>query len=178
MQTELIQKLFNKFINRFRYFFNSCEVGFRNEFIIYMYARKHTAGSTIQSYGKEADEVVFVIDGQVDLYSKPGLEGVKFMQLPVDSIFNDYQLIYNLKSNIDYRGHTPVYENESQFQKGNVTNTMNLASEKFAELLDLYPQTATNLKLRALEKRSIFMYYKNKACVRKKLRENVRGKLR
>lgn len=43
---------------------------------------------------------------------------------------------------------------------------MNLDGEKFVELLDLYPQTAMNLKLRALEKRSIFMYYKNKACVR------------
>ena len=103
----------------------------------------------------------------VDLYSKPGLEGVKFMQLPVDSIFNDYQLIFSLKSNIDYRAHAPVYENEAQFQEGASTNTMNLDGEKFQELLDLYPQTAMNLKLRALEKRSIFMYYKNKACVRK-----------
>lgn len=46
---------------------------------------------------------------------------------------------------------------------------MNLDGEKFSELLDLYPQTAMNLKLRGLEKRSIFMYYKNKAEVRKKL---------
>ena len=39
---------------------------------------------------------------------------------------------------------------------------MNLDGEKFEELLDLYPETAKNLTLRALEKRSIFMYYKNK----------------
>ena len=171
MQTELIQKLFSKFIGRFRYFFNSCEVGFRNEFVIWMFARQHVAGATIQSYGKEPDEVVFLVNGMVDLYSKQGLEGVKFMQLPVDSIFNDYQLICGLKSNIDYRAHTPLYENEKQFQEGSAVSTMNLDGEKFAELLDLYPQTAMNLKLRALEKRSIFMYYKNKACVRKKLRE-------
>lgn len=94
MQTELIQKLFSRFINRFRYFFNSCEVGFRNEFVIYLFARKHEGGAIIQNYAKEADEVVFIIDGMVDLYSKNGLEGVKFMQLPVDSIFNDYQLIF------------------------------------------------------------------------------------
>ena len=44
--------------------------------------------------------------------------------------------------------------------------TMNLDAEKFEELLELYPQTQENLKLRALEKRSIFMYYKNKIIKR------------
>lgn len=39
---------------------------------------------------------------------------------------------------------------------------MNLNGEVFQDLLELYPETADNLKLRALEKRSIFMYYKNK----------------
>lgn len=39
MQTELIMKIFSKFISRFKYFFNSCEVGFRNEFIIWLFAR-------------------------------------------------------------------------------------------------------------------------------------------
>jgi len=43
------------------------------------------------------------------------------------------------------------------------TMTMNLEAGKFHELISLYPETAENLKLRALEKRSIFMYYKNKA---------------
>jgi hypothetical protein len=44
--------------------------------------------------------------------------------------------------------------------------TMNLDASKFQELLDLFPETAENLKLRALEKRSIFMYYKRKASMR------------
>ena len=39
---------------------------------------------------------------------------------------------------------------------------MNYEDEKFADLLELYPETAKNLKLRALEKRSIFIYYKSK----------------
>ena len=45
---------------------------------------------------------------------------------------------------------------------------MNLDKEKFAELLELYPQTKENLRLRALEKRSIFIYYKNKVEERAK----------
>ena len=170
MQTELIQKLFNKFISRFRYFFNSCEVGFRNEFIIWMLARRHQAGAVIQAYGKEAEEVIFLVEGQVDLYTKPELAGQKFMQLPVDSIFNDYQSIFKIKSNIDYRAYTPPYENEAKFQAGESIHTMNLDGEKFDELLELYPETAKNLKLRALEKRSIFMYYKNKVEMRQQKR--------
>lgn len=79
MQTELILKIFNKFIARFKYFFNSCEIGFRNEFIIWMYARKYLPGTPIQSIGKEADEIVFVTAGMVDLYTK---NDQKFMQLP------------------------------------------------------------------------------------------------
>ena len=45
---------------------------------------------------------------------------------------------------------------------------MNLDREKFAELLELYPNTRENLRLRALEKRSIFIYYKNKVEERAK----------
>lgn len=45
---------------------------------------------------------------------------------------------------------------------------MNLDKEKFDELLELYPQTKENLKLRALEKRSIVVYYKHKVEERAK----------
>ena len=88
------------------------------------------------------------------------------MQLPTDSIFNDYQLIFKLKSNIHYKAFTPIYVDEKQFNNSENTRTMNLDAEKFEELLDLYPSTAENLKLRALEKRSIFMYYKEKVTKR------------
>lgn len=56
--------------------------------------------------------------------------------------------------------------NEAQFREGNETLTMNLEGEKFKDLLELYEDTAMNLKLRALEKRSILMYYKNKVIRR------------
>ena len=87
MQTELITKIFHKFINRFNNFFNSCETGFRNEFIIQLFARNYTPNSEIQRYGREADEVVLVTGGMVDMLS---YEGVKFMHLPPNTIFNDY----------------------------------------------------------------------------------------
>ena len=97
MQTQLIQQLFSWFIRDFKYFFNSCEIGFRNEFIIKLYARVHRPGTEIQRYGREAEEVVLIQSGQVDMFTK---EGNRFMVLPLHSIFNDYQLLFNLKSNI------------------------------------------------------------------------------
>ena len=48
-------------MGRFKHFFNSCEAGFRNEFIIWLYARVYSPNKKIQSYGKEADEVVLIL---------------------------------------------------------------------------------------------------------------------
>ena len=47
MQTELINLIFKEFLGRFKFFFNSCDVGFRNEFIIWLYARVHKPNSEI-----------------------------------------------------------------------------------------------------------------------------------
>ena len=63
MQTELILQLFDNFIARFDYFFKGCETGFRNEFVIKMYARTFKAGEIIQSYGLEVGEIVFLTEG-------------------------------------------------------------------------------------------------------------------
>jgi len=41
MQTELINLIFGRFVSHFKYFFNSCEQGFKNEFIIWLYVRVH-----------------------------------------------------------------------------------------------------------------------------------------
>lgn len=115
----------------------------------------------IQDKGREADEFVLIVTGCVELFSKAQN---KFMVLPVDSIFNDYNLLFNLKSNIEYKSFSPEFVSEAQQQSDELkTMTMNLDADKFHELITLYPETAENLKLRALEKRSIFMYYKNKA---------------
>ena len=98
--------------------------------------------------------------GSVDLLTR---DGTKFMEMPELSLFNDYQLLFNLKSNIAYRSFTPIYVSDEQMKlPENKTRTMNIHAENFQDLLELYPDTAENLKLRALEKRSIFMYYKHK----------------
>lgn len=37
------------------------------------------------------------------------------MQLPQDSIFNDYTVLFNVKSNIKYKTYSPTYTNEKEF---------------------------------------------------------------
>lgn len=111
---------------------------------------------------------MLIQSGIVDLISK---NKNKFMQLPPHSMFNDYQIMFGLKSNIKFKSWSPVFENEvqlSQSELENKTRTMNLDAQVLRDLLELYPETAKNLKLRALEKRSIFVYYKNKADMRRK----------
>ena len=101
------------------------------------------------------------MEGQVDMTTE---DGSKFMHLPPGSIFNDYPLLFGLKSNIGFKAYTPVFVDQKQEESTteNLTVTMNIEAEKFQELCELYPATCENLKLRSLEKRSIFMYYKNK----------------
>ena len=77
----------------------------------------HPPKTEIQQYGKEAVEVVLITSGCVDMFTR---KGAKFMQLPANSLFNDYQLLFNLKSNICYKSFTPMFENEQQMlQKQN-----------------------------------------------------------
>ena len=111
MQTELVLKLFRNFIARFDYFFKGCETGFRNEFVIKMYARTFKPGDIIQSYGLGADEIVFLTGGQVDLFTR---RGQKFMHLSRNSIFNDYQSMFKLKSNIEFKAYTPPVESKTK----------------------------------------------------------------
>ena len=75
----MINKIFGKFISMFKHFFNSCEIGFRNEFIIQLYARVYRPNTIIQDYGKKPVEVVLVLSGMIEMFTK---KRTKFMQLP------------------------------------------------------------------------------------------------
>lgn len=99
MQTEVIETLhtFVLFKEKFDHFFNLCEKGFRNEFIMQMYTREYVAGQEIIAYGKKFQEIYFITLGAVNLYTK---DEVLFMQLPECSIVGDYQVFYDLTSNM------------------------------------------------------------------------------
>lgn len=50
---------------------------------------------------------------------------------------------------------------------------MNCQSDVFEELMELYPDTADNIKIRSLEKREVFTYYLQKARYRQLTRLNT-----
>jgi hypothetical protein len=79
MQTELIKqtKVFNDFEKNFSHFFEECERGFINEFIISMYCRIVSPGKTILSYSSSFKELYFIKSGVVAMYNNENDEIVK-----------------------------------------------------------------------------------------------------
>ena len=70
-----------------------------------------------------------------------------FLYLPQYSYFGDYQIIYDLKSNIVFRA-ANLQEN---------TFFMCVSKKVFLNLCELFPSTAENIKARSLERRAFFM---------------------
>ena len=62
MQTELIQntRVFKEFEKSFSHFFEECERGFVNEFIINMYTRIYTPGKVVAGYKSTFKEMYFI----------------------------------------------------------------------------------------------------------------------
>ena len=51
MQSDLIELVFEEFIQKFEHFFGQCEKGFRNEFTISMYTRRYKNDEDVVWYG-------------------------------------------------------------------------------------------------------------------------------
>lgn len=64
-QTILIESLdtMSSFIAKFEHVFKSCEIGFRNEFVMQMYTREFPAGRTIAVPGQKFREIFFITLG-------------------------------------------------------------------------------------------------------------------
>ena len=81
-----------------------------------------------------------------------------FMELPRFSVFGDYQILYKLKSNIVFK---TAYANNRLSREQNTTFLMCVEKRTFLDLCELYPKTAEDLKVRALEKRQVYLKYLN-----------------
>ncbi len=102
------------------------------------------------------------------------------MILPKHSIYGDYNAAFNIKTLIALQGppNTPNTKpiTLSSGQKEYFTCfTMNCDVEVFCNLMELYPETAENIKIRALEKREVYMYYlqKTRKFYKRKFGEKV-----
>ena len=84
------------------------------------------------------------------------------LYLPKYSYFGDYQILYNLKSNLVFKtlAHTPDSKAQQQPEQLPDIIFMCISKEVLCELCELFPQTAENIKRRSLERRHRFMLQK------------------
>ena len=104
----------------------------------------------------------FIRQGLVEVYNNENDEVQKekpILYLPKYSYFGDYQILYNLKSNIVFKtlAHTPEDKKNAISEPMPDIYFMCIAKDILNDLCDLFPQTAENIKRRSLERRHRFM---------------------
>ena len=84
------------------------------------------------------------------------------LYLPKYSYFGDYQILYNLKSNIVFKTlpHLDERKNGPADPMPDII-FMCISKKDLLDLCELFPQTAENIKRRSLERRLRFMIQKN-----------------
>ena len=103
------------------------------------------------------------MQGKVELFSYPN--DIKFMELPENTVFGEYQVIFNLKSNIvyktrpDLRWDSTVSAEELKENDDFRTIFMCVSDEVFSHLCELYPATAEMIRSMALEKREVTLLF-------------------
>ena len=97
MQSDIITKLFDDFIVKFDNFFSNCEQAFINEIIVNLYIRRINKGDEMWSCGRKIQQMYFLSEGNIDFYTKSNL---LFIQLPPTTVLGDYQILFNLKTNV------------------------------------------------------------------------------
>mmetsp|Transcript_393 Transcript_393/g.765 ORF Transcript_393/g.765 Transcript_393/m.765 type:complete len:733 (-) Transcript_393:49-2247(-) len=175
MQTELIANTsqFKQFENQFEHFFGDCERGFSNEIIINMYCRIYKPGRSVISYKSNVKELCFIKQGIVEVFCKDEdyqqheasdfhLKGSyksshknqPILYLPKFCYFGDFQILLNLKSVLVYKTFELGPEHPQNLPD---IIFMCVDYKKLNDLCDLFPHTAMNLKIKAIERRKRFM---------------------
>jgi signal-transduction protein with cAMP-binding, CBS, and nucleotidyltransferase domain len=136
--------VFKEFERSFNHFFEECERGFTHELLIQMYCRISTPGKCVISYKSNVKEMYFIRQGLVEVYNNENDELDKekpILYLPKFSYFGDYQILYNLKSNIVFK--TLLNSPEDKKNKANEPMPdiifMCISKEILLSLCDLFP---------------------------------------
>lgn len=113
LRHRLVSQLFNQFLTRFYYMFYDdwfeAGVEFKNDFISNIYSRLYLPKHQIVGEGENFCEIMMIQQGVVNLYLnyKDNYQDIdhdfKFFILPTYSYFGDYQILYNLRSQIIYK---------------------------------------------------------------------------
>lgn len=143
MQSELMDTIFKDFYTSFKHFFGLCERGFMNELIINMYFRIYPPDTMIVSHGQKFLELYFIRSGEIHLQNKFAKE---FLVLPSNSFFGEYQILFELQSNI-------IFKTSSTLE----TRFMCVQKKILLNLCEMFPGTCAKLKLMGLERRRHFI---------------------
>jgi hypothetical protein len=181
MQTELIQntRVFQEFERSFNHFFDECERGFTNELIIQMFCRIYPSGWNVITYRSNVKQMYFIRQGIVEVFNSDQDEIVTkkpILYLPKFSYFGDYQILLKLKSNLQFKtlGEIPPEKQKGlNFEELPQTFFMCVSKKNLQYLCDLFPQTANNLRRKALDRRHRFMLQKatNSQRVQQKIQQ-------
>lgn len=183
MQTELISstRTFREFEKSFNHFFEECERGFTNDLIISMLCRIYVPGKTVISYKSNVKEMYFIRQGLVEVFNNEAddremhmlknMDGKNkitkqkpVLYLPKYSYFGDFQILFDLKSNMIYKTLETIDDDKTKGQQSEPLSDilfMCVEKQKVLELCELFPQTAENIKERARERRKRFIQQKN-----------------
>jgi hypothetical protein len=130
--------------------------------IINMLCRIHNPGRPVIGFKSNVKEMFFIRQGLVEVYNNENDELEKekpILYLPKYSYFGDYQILYDLKSNLVFKtlAHTPEDKKNGSSESLPDIIFMCCSSEKLKEFCELFPQTAENIKKRSLQRRKKFM---------------------
>lgn len=112
--------------------------------IINMFCRIQNPGKTIISYKSNVKEMFFIRQGLVEVYNNENDEKEKdkpILYLPKYSYFGDYQILYNLKSNLVFKtlANTPDENQNLSFDQLPVIIFMCCQNDNLNEFCDLFP---------------------------------------
>jgi len=123
-----------------------CE--FTSNFLCNIYSKLYLPDNEIVAYGDTFEEMVMIQSGIVYLnlrLSNDPINEQEFFILPTYSYFGDYQILFDLRSQITYKA------GESK-----LLTTFNLSKEKLLELMEDYPEARKFYFERAYQRRIEF----------------------
>lgn len=121
-------------------------------------------------YKSNVKELFFIRQGIVEVFNNPRDEeedkkDKTLLYLPKYSYFGDYQILFSLKSNLIFKtlskANAKSKSNHHAIDEMEDFVFMCVKRDCLFELCDLFPQTAENIRRRAMERRSRFMKVKN-----------------
>ena len=134
-----------------------------------MYTRRYRPREEVIHYWQRFDKIYFLTEGKLDLHTH--MNKVKFLELKPNSVFGDYGLLFNLRSNVTWKtpdikmdqSYLELAEGWAKDSEATLTNFMCVDGDIFNNLCELYPNTAQIVRDIAIEKRDIIQYFYKQA---------------